>query len=82
MNAFVAEIFFEVPGDLCRGFERRQDVHETKKLGFEILVAHRPFHQGGIKALAAEKGGRFGRVHQIEDFDTPLLNFGFEVAIG
>src|SRR5438094_547684 len=61
--------------------ERRQDVHETEELRFEMLVPHRPLHQRAVKALLAEERRGFGSLHQRENPFPPLADAGFEIAV-
>src|SRR6266481_4122060 len=66
--------------NLRRRGQRRQHVHKTEKLSFEMFIAHGPFHERAVKSFFSEKRGRFGGIHEREYLFAVLANLGFDIV--
>ena len=71
--AHIGEIFVQVPDDIGRVPERRQNVHEPEHLDLEMFVAHRERHHALVRPGLAENRLRV-LIDEIEDLQSALFD--------
>ena len=70
------QILRHVLQNVVRRGQCRQDIDESKHLGFEHRIPHRPFHQTPVEIFASEKACSSAVVvYEVKNLPAQLLNF-------
>src|SRR5262249_33070457 len=77
--AHVGKIFVEMLDDVGSAMKGRENIHETKELNFEMLVAHRERHHSLIKAGFAEERLRV-LIDEFKNAFAPPVDLGLQSA--